>query len=173
VPAALGQYGFDQLLFPHIPLAKELDLDSVLLGQPFGVFLQSVVVGLGKPRIVEDAHLMGVEVGGHAFSKTNAGKGAKDENPVVAGENASDLMGMSFRQKGRGHSDIILRNLPRTDGTNRGDRPDREREERVTGRGTAGSAPWLDVLPVVERENAAPFSFSAIVNSCLVPATPG
>jgi hypothetical protein len=67
------------------------------------------------------------------------------EDPVVTGESTSNLIGMSFRQEGgRGHSGIIPHEL--RGGIKSGDRPNGKREEKVTGKETAGYVPWLEAM---------------------------
>jgi len=55
---ALGQEGFDQILFADVPLADELDFDPAFLSQPFRVFPQTIALGPGKKRVVAKIHTL-------------------------------------------------------------------------------------------------------------------
>jgi hypothetical protein len=54
---AFGQDLFYPVFLAHIPLAQELDLDSVFRRQSFGIRTQFIPERLGELRIIEDFDL--------------------------------------------------------------------------------------------------------------------
>jgi hypothetical protein len=77
----------------------ELDLYAVLLGDPFGVTSDLLPQRLGEAGVVEEADPMLPQVVGHAFCKANAREGTRDDDAIKAGEDASDLGRVTFRQQ--------------------------------------------------------------------------
>src|SRR5712672_4110682 len=99
---------FDSILLPEtLPAAHELDLDSIFGGDSLHVCAKRLPQRLGPLRIVEDPHLVRVKIARHPRRVTPPGYRALDDDPVVTGEQASDLAFMPFRQKLNAHSGIV------------------------------------------------------------------
>ena len=96
--SALRQYFLDPFLFTKVPLADTLDLQAVLGRESLRVLSEFVSERLGKAGISEDADVVVVQIGGHTAGEADLGQRAKYQNPVVAGQQSSDLVGMSFGQ---------------------------------------------------------------------------
>jgi hypothetical protein len=81
--------------------ADELDFEPGLRSQAFGVLANPVAIGLGPFRIVEDADAVGVEIVRHALGKADLRNGAGDDDAVVTGKGARDLVGMPGKKRVR------------------------------------------------------------------------
>lgn len=90
--ATFGQHLFDSVFLAKVPLANKFNLDSMVGCQLLGVLMQLSLEGFGKPRVIENPYLALVQPGSHAFGKANVGQRSKDQNPIVAGEDAGDLL---------------------------------------------------------------------------------
>jgi len=69
--ATHGQHLLHPVLFAEVPLANELDFQTVLDCQSLGVLPQLVAKRLNETGIVEEAHFALVKVGGHPGGETN------------------------------------------------------------------------------------------------------
>ena len=74
------------------PAAHELDLDPVFGGDTLHVCAQRLAQRLGPLRVVEDPDLVLVEVFGHPAGIAPPRYRALNNDPVVTGENPSDLV---------------------------------------------------------------------------------
>ena len=77
----------------------ELDLQAVLPGDPFSVLSDLVTQGLGEARIVEETNPVQPQVGRHALGEANPGESARDDDPIKAREDTSDLGSVAFCQQ--------------------------------------------------------------------------
>jgi hypothetical protein len=100
MPTALFEHLLDLVLLAKaLGAANELDLQTILRRQPFGVFAPGVALGLRPARVVEEAPLMGVEIARHPFGVTQAGQCALNQNTVIAAKYAGDLRAPAFGQQ--------------------------------------------------------------------------
>ena len=91
------------LLAEALQFADELNGEPVLARHAFGVLPDRITQRLGPSGIVEDAHALGHQIGGHAGSITETGQGPNDSNddhPVVARQDASDAVSVAGQQRG-------------------------------------------------------------------------
>src|ERR1039457_4623138 len=94
--AALLQKLFDPVFLPKALLsAHKLDRHPLFGGDPLHVCPQRLAQRLGPLGVIEDPELVLVEVVGHPAGVTPAGHRPLDDDPVVAGENPSDLIFVS------------------------------------------------------------------------------
>ena len=77
--------GLHQLFFAYVFLADVLDLHSVLSRQPLRILPQLFAERLGKARVVQDPHLVRLQVRGHPLGETDIRQGSKHQDAVVAG----------------------------------------------------------------------------------------
>src|ERR1035441_5597541 len=68
------------------------------------MFSQPIAQWLGKLRVVEDADLTRVQVVGHCLRVAKVWNRSLDDQPVVAAEDAHDLIGKSVGKQLRTHS---------------------------------------------------------------------
>jgi hypothetical protein len=71
-----------RLLAERLELADELDLQSRLGGDPFGVLTQLLAQGLGPARKVEPPNLAVIEETRHRPGMAEVGQGGGDHDPV-------------------------------------------------------------------------------------------
>ena len=95
---ALQSFGNDVFL-ADMGLADELDLNPVLLRQSLRIGANGVAQGFCKTGIIEDANLMDVEITRHPFCKAETGENPLDEDPVIAGNDPSNLVGISLNKR--------------------------------------------------------------------------
>src|SRR5262249_34913554 len=87
--------------------SNKFDLDSVRGGDTLHVLPNGVAQRLCPLRVVENADLVLVEVVRHALGVAPLWNRPLDDDPVVAGKNASDLALVPLGQEFDAHSGII------------------------------------------------------------------
>ena len=102
---ALQSFG-DDVFLADMSLADELDLNPVLLRQPLSIGANSITQGFCKMGIIEDANLMSVKIARHSLCKAETGENPLDDDPVVAGNDPSNLVGISLNKR---HGNTPLR----------------------------------------------------------------
>src|SRR5208283_43331 len=90
-----------------LPAAHKLDLQSILRGDSLHVLAKLVSQRLGPLWVIEDAQLVLVKIVGHPAGVTPAWYRALNEDPVIAGKNAHDLVFVPFGQQLDAHSGIV------------------------------------------------------------------
>src|SRR5262245_49383158 len=106
--STLVQHLFDPFLLAELLLtSNKFDLDSVRGGDTLHVLPNGVAQRLCPLRVVENADLVLVEVVRHALGVAPLWNRPLDDDPVVAGKNASDLALVPLGQEFDAHSGII------------------------------------------------------------------
>jgi hypothetical protein len=94
--AALGEDLLYPVFLAHVPLPEKLDFDSVGRGKLFGVFSQLVPEGVRKTRIVENPHLVGIQVRRHPFGVADLRQRSEDQHTVPATQHSVNLLRVPF-----------------------------------------------------------------------------
>src|ERR1019366_8893934 len=94
---------------------NELDGDVVFGRDALGMFSQPIAQWLGKLRVVEDADLTRVQVVGHCLRVAKVWNRSLDDQPVIAAEDAHDMIGKSVGRQLRTHRTLPL-SVPRGSG---------------------------------------------------------
>ncbi len=110
--ASFGQHSFDPVFLSEVLLADKLNLDFMICGQFLGILSQLIPEGFGKPRIIKNPYLAFVQPGTHACGKANMRKGSKNQNPVIARENPSDLFRVTLCKKFDAHDEHLTSECP-------------------------------------------------------------
>jgi len=98
-----GTSSFLQDLFYPVLLAKgifadELDFESILGCDLFGVGTNLLAQSIGPLGIVKDPYPLLVQITSHAFGKADSGDSPCDHNPIQARENPSDLLSIALSE---------------------------------------------------------------------------
>ncbi|TAK29799.1 MAG: hypothetical protein EPO21_20690 [Chloroflexota bacterium] len=95
-----GQDGADAVLLAKgVCGADKLDLQAAVLGEPFSPSVEGpdlVAERFGEAGIVEQADILGAQVGGHPIGIASTGQRAHDDDAVVAGEHPTGLLGIAL-----------------------------------------------------------------------------
>src|SRR5262249_46736285 len=106
--STLVQHLFDPFLLAELLLtSNKFDLDSVFVSDTLHVLPNGLAQRLCPLRVVENADLVLVEVVRHALGVAPLWNRPLDDDPVVAGKNASDLALVPLGQEFDAHSGII------------------------------------------------------------------
>ena len=92
----LGQERLDPVLLPEGPAPEEVDRQALLCRQPLRVGAEFLPERLGESRVVEQADLSHPQKARHRFGMAKVGERPGEHHPVEAGEDSSDLAGVSF-----------------------------------------------------------------------------
>ena len=99
---ALGDDRLDPLFLAEVLATDEVDVQASLAGQPLGVLSDFLAQGLGELGVIEQADVLGPQMGSHCGGMADLGNGASDDDAVVAGEQAANLVRVAFSQGGHG-----------------------------------------------------------------------
>jgi hypothetical protein len=91
-----------------LPAAHKLDLHSILRGDALQVLAKLLSQRLGPLWVIEDPQLVLVKIVGHPAGVTPARYRALNEDPVIAGKNARDLIFVPCGQQFDAHSGIVM-----------------------------------------------------------------
>src|SRR5215471_12222086 len=106
--STLVQHLFDPFLLAELLLtSNKFDLDSVFVSDTLHVLPNGLAQRLCPLRVVENADLVLVEAVRHALGVAPLWNRPLDDDPVVAGKNASDLALVPLGQEFDAHSGII------------------------------------------------------------------
>ena len=92
----------DKGFLADVALPEELDRQTVLLGDPLGVFTDLVAERFGEVGIVEDPHLLPTEKTRRRLPMADIGKRSRDDDAIEAGEDTDNLVGMAISECGHG-----------------------------------------------------------------------
>ena len=106
-PSLVQHWSHMLLLTELLFAANEHDLRPVCGGDPLHVLPNGIAQRLSPFGVVENADLVLVAVVRHAFGIAPLRQRALDDDPVIAGENASDLALVPLGQQLHAHSGII------------------------------------------------------------------
>jgi hypothetical protein len=103
---ALGEDLLDPVLLPEGLLADELDLEPAVLGHALGVVPYLVPQGLRPAGEVEQTNSLDPQVDAHGVGMADVGKGAGDDDPVEAGQHATDAIRVALGEKDHAHAGL-------------------------------------------------------------------
>jgi len=103
---------FDPVFFAKaLPAAHKLDLQSILRGDSLQVLAKLLSQRLGSVWVIEGPQLVPVKIVGHPAGVTPARYRELNEDPVITGKNAHDLVFVPFGQQLDAHSGIVMHSL--------------------------------------------------------------
>src|SRR6516164_9622353 len=106
-PSLVQHWSHMLLLTELLFAANEHDLRPVCGSDPLHVLPNGIAQRLSPLGVVENADLVLVKVVRHAFGITPLRQRALDDDPVIAGEDASDLALVPVCQPWHAHSGIL------------------------------------------------------------------
>ena len=76
----------------------ELDLETGLLGDGFGILPNLFAIGLRPLRVVEEANPSGGQIARHGRGVADLGKSPGEDDAIEAGEDAADPIRVAFEE---------------------------------------------------------------------------
>ena len=98
VGPALLQYLTDSIFLAKVFLSDVLNADLLFLRNLLSVLSNQIPKRLSKLWVIEDLDALGIQVGCHSLGITELGKGANQNDSIIAVENANNPILVFFNQ---------------------------------------------------------------------------